>query len=278
MVCEFIEAEWGEQALVQMLREYLAGKNTDQVFAAVLKLSPKDFDQRFEARVRKEFGPAIVGLAEPAPPGLERLGAADLLTVARSRPQSLRTQFAVGVRLARLGEGDEAIAALERARALFPQSGDADGPLPLLAQLYEAEGEMAKAIDARRALVLRSESDLDAHVQLARLALMAHDTATAIDALDRSMYINPLDLDRHKQLAALASARGAWGLALRERRAIVAMTPVDLAGAWYDLAWAQFKSGDATQAKRSVLRALEEAPSYLAAQELLLTIVDGGKP
>jgi hypothetical protein len=31
-------------------------------------------------------------------------------------------------------------------------------------------------------------------------------------------------------------------------------------------------------AKKSVLRSLEEAPNYVKAQELLLTLVDGKKP
>ncbi len=275
LVCEFIAEQWGEGALMRMLREYQTGRTTEQVFASVLGTDLKSFDQRFDARVRREFGATFVALAEIVPAGIERLTPDELVAVSRAKRESVRVQFATGALLARAGRTDDAIAALERARALFPQSGEADGPLPLLARLYEKRGELAKAVDARRAQVTRNEADLVGHVELVRLALAAHDTTTAIDALDRTMYINPMDLDRHKLLAALASARGEWALAARERRALVAMAPVDLAGAWYELAWAQYRGGDATQARRSVVRALEEAPNYRAAQELLLALVEG---
>jgi Tfp pilus assembly protein PilF len=65
--------------------------------------------------------------------------------------------------------------------------------------------------------------------------------------------------------------------AVRERRAIVALAPVDVAGARYQLARALLDAGDVPAAKREVIRALERAPSYAPAQELLLRIVDGAR-
>jgi Tfp pilus assembly protein PilF len=49
---------------------------------------------------------------------------------------------------------------------------------------------------------------------------------------------------------------------------------VDLAGALYQLALAQHRGGENAAARRSVIRALEQAPNYADAQELLLTLVD----
>ena len=274
MVCELIAAEWGEPALVQMLREYADGKNTEQVFASVLKSSLRQFDQRFDAHVRQHFGVALAALADSLPADVQRLSPDALVALSRSKPGNLRVQLAAGVLLARAGRTGDAVSALERARALFPEFSDADGPLPLLAQLYESMGRIPDAIAVRRAQVLGGEADLDGQLQLVRLALLAHDTATVIETLDRTMYVNPMALDRHQMLAAFAAARGDWAIAVRERRALVAMTPVDLAGAWYDLAWAEYKSGARASAKRSVLRALEEAPNFRSAQELLLTLVE----
>jgi Tfp pilus assembly protein PilF len=53
---------------------------------------------------------------------------------------------------------------------------------------------------------------------------------------------------------------------------------VDRAEALYRLALAWHDAGDDRQARTSVLRALEEAPNFMPAQELLLTIVDARKP
>ena len=57
-----------------------------------------------------------------------------------------------------------------------------------------------------------------------------------------------------------------------ERQAVVALKPVDRAEALYQLALAHFEAGDRTAPRREVLRALEQAPSYQKAQELLLRI------
>ena len=53
---------------------------------------------------------------------------------------------------------------------------------------------------------------------------------------------------------------------------MVALGPVDRAEALYQLALAYFEGGDLQAARRTVLRALERAPSFDAAQELLLDI------
>ena len=62
---------------------------------------------------------------------------------------------------------------------------------------------------------------------------------------------------------------------MRERRAVLALAPVDLAEARFQLARALLAAGDRTAAKREVLLALEGAPTFAPAQELLLTLVDG---
>ena len=52
----------------------------------------------------------------------------------------------------------------------------------------------------------------------------------------------------------------------------MALRPPNVAEANYNVARAYHALGRAAEAKRSVLRALEAAPSYEKAQELLLTI------
>jgi len=60
--------------------------------------------------------------------------------------------------------------------------------------------------------------------------------------------------------------------AVRERAAVVALGPPDRAEALYLLAVAERDAGDAAAARRSVLRALEVAPNYPQALELLLEL------
>ena len=54
----------------------------------------------------------------------------------------------------------------------------------------------------------------------------------------------------------------------------VALKPVDQAGAYTDLAESYLKSGRRAEARKQVLAALEIAPSYQRAQDLLLAIAE----
>ncbi|MCU0635213.1 MAG: hypothetical protein MUE41_10100, partial [Gemmatimonadaceae bacterium] len=96
-------------------------------------------------------------------------------------------------------------------------------------------------------------------------------------AIDRAAWIDPFDATVQERLAALAAARKDWPTAIRARRAVVALAPPDRAAALYRLASALAASGDLVSARREVLRALDLAPTYEPAQELLLTIRAGGK-
>jgi Tfp pilus assembly protein PilF len=62
--------------------------------------------------------------------------------------------------------------------------------------------------------------------------------------------------------------------AVREFKAVVALKPVDQAAAYTDLAESYFRSGQRAEARRQTLAALEIAPSYERAQDLLLKITE----
>jgi len=126
-----------------------------------------------------------------------------------------------------------------------------------------------------------TETNGEALLKLADLQQKLGNPKAAADALDRMMYVNPFDIALHQKLADMAKAAGDKQRNVREREAIVALGPVDRADAYYQLAVAQHESGDDAKARKSVLRALEEAPNYEKAQTLLLALYDarhGGSP
>ncbi|HEY6220167.1 MAG TPA: hypothetical protein VIV65_08915, partial [Gemmatimonadaceae bacterium] len=79
----------------------------------------------------------------------------------------------------------------------------------------------------------------------------------------------------HEHMADLYKRLGNSAAVVRERRVIVGLHPVDMAGAYYQLAVAQNDAGDQTGARRSVVRSLEIAPNFILAQELLLKLHGG---
>ena len=90
------------------------------------------------------------------------------------------------------------------------------------------------------------------------------------------MYIFPYEIDYHSRLATVYAERAEREKAVRERRAVVALQPVDRAEALYQLAVALREAGQRTEARTQVIRALEVAPTFERAQELLLELSGPG--
>jgi len=248
LVCELIARDWGERAVVDMLRAYRAGASTDQVLRRVLHTDAPAFDRRFDAYVRERFGDRLASL------------------------QSYRDLVGQGRRLMAANDTGGARAVLERARALFPEYTGAEGAYPQLARLALAGGDRARAAAILATMVTEGESPADVHRTLAKLLLEQGDTTRAADALERLMFVDPYTVEDHAQLAALYDRLGDRRRVVRERRAVVALNPVDRADALYLLALAYRAAGDTVNARHSVIQSLEQAPHFERAQELLLAL------
>ncbi len=108
---------------------------------------------------------------------------------------------------------------------------------------------------------------------LARIQEEQGDARAAAATLDRINLIDPAyDEDLHRHLGKLWLAQKNYDGAIREYRAVVALHPLDIASAQYDLAEAYFGAGQRDKAEDAVLASLEAAPGFRPAQKLLLTI------
>jgi tetratricopeptide (TPR) repeat protein len=75
----------------------------------------------------------------------------------------------------------------------------------------------------------------------------------------------------------LLLAESSYDQAIREYSAVLALNPLDKAGAEFNLAQAYFAAGKRDQAEETVLLALERAPGFRPAQKLLLEINQDSK-
>ncbi|HEY2854524.1 MAG TPA: tetratricopeptide repeat protein [Gemmatimonadaceae bacterium] len=248
LVCDLIARDYGENAIYQMLQAYKAGKPTDEVFKSVLKTDLPVFDKKFDAYVRERFAAPLAGLDQYHA----------VMVDARKR-------FAAG-------QLDEAATGFERAQKLFPQYGGDDSPTWYLSQIYLKRGDTRHAADELKLLVASNEANYQAQIALADALQKLGDTKGAAASLAGAIYINPFELPLHQRLAELAKASGDPKMVIRERRAVVALSPVDRPEALYQLAVAYREAGDREAARHTVLRALEDAPNFEKAQMLLLEI------
>jgi Tfp pilus assembly protein PilF len=118
-----------------------------------------------------------------------------------------------------------------------------------------------------------SETGYKASLQLAELLLENGDAAGARQALEGAMYIRPMDMEGHQKLGDLLLTQKQYAPAVREFETLIALNPPDKASAHHKLAEAYFGQGNRQAARTNVMKALEIAPSYEPAQDLLLKIV-----
>ncbi|MGQ0648686.1 MAG: peptidase MA family metallohydrolase [Gemmatimonadaceae bacterium] len=263
-VCDMIERDYGIAGVRRLLDAYRTGKTTAEAFQAVAGVNTEAFDQKFDAWFRQRFA-AEFRAVEPKAVGEG--------TDARMQWEGpLYTAVRSGVAAIAAEQWEEAVRTLEGAKALFPSFADEGSPYHLLAQIHLKRGNKAKAMAELAAIGSRNESAFEENVQLARLLQESGDTPGAATALERTLFITPFDAGVHDTLAVLASGAKMHAIAVRARRALVALDPTDRVEALYLLARAYADAGDAASARREVLRALDLAPNYEKAQELLLTL------
>ena len=272
LVCEWIAAEHGFAALVRLLRAYGNGHDTPRAFREVLGVELERFDRTFSAWLDRKFATQLAALAPHGEGMVAQPSPAAVLARAGSNPGDFRLQLRAGQLLVRDGRAREAVPFLERAKALFPEYAEADGPYYLLARLARERGDLRAAERELAAMTTRNERSYDAHRELADVRLALGDSTGALRAFDALMFVDPTDPDAHGRLAELADALGEVALSVREWRVLVALDPADPVTAYYRLARAELAAGNRAGARQAVLRALERAPGFEPALELLLEL------
>jgi Tfp pilus assembly protein PilF len=164
---------------------------------------------------------------------------------------------------------------LEQMIRLYPGFTGKECAYAMLAETHRALGETNAE---RKVLAQWSDRDneaLEAYQRLMELGTGAGDWPSVLQNARRYLAVNPLVPLPYRFLAKAGEAQGQLPLAIEAQRALLQLDPPNPAEAHYDLARLMYRAGEAG-ARRQVLQALEEAPRYRAALELLLQI--GGEP
>ena len=112
---------------------------------------------------------------------------------------------------------------------------------------------------------------------LADAALAEENFERAAYYIDRAIQVDPYRSGVHELKAKYAMAIDDPALAVTEYEVLLNLEINDPVEARTDLAEAYLRNGQIDEAKQSVLYALEQAPSFRRAQEVLLQSVDGNR-
>jgi tetratricopeptide (TPR) repeat protein len=248
LICQYIAQSFGQDALRRMLVRFREGDDTAAALESALMITPEEFDERFAAHIESEFGevlralPAWVSAQERL---MQYAEAADWANAREAAEEAIRLMP---------GYVDAGSAYLYLARAQSEQDDD-DAARRTLARYFDLGGYSP-----------------DALLQLGRWLTEAGETDAAIAVYDSLVMVAPLDQVVHAELGdLLLESRPAD--ALRSFRTLAAFGPHDQANLNFRLAQAYLGLEDTEMATEHLLYALEIAPRYREAQQLLLEIV-----
>ena len=250
LVCRMIAEEWEPSKLVDLLYGFGEGRSTADNIEAELEIAPEEFDKRFGDFLNGEYGNLVENIGEW---------------------KKLMKQAVAAVRNK---EWDNVIEPAAKAREIYPWFVEGGNPYILLARAHIENDDKPAAADIMQYYLSKGGRSPQAIRDLAEWLEELGRREEAIEALESLLYNAPGDPELHANL-------GNWLLdadrdreALREFKTYLAMGPLDIASAHFNLARAYHKMEDRTEREKHLFSALEAAPNYRPAQKLLLKTLD----
>jgi cellulose synthase operon protein C len=250
-ICDYIAEKWGNAALMGMVTSFAALKTTPEAIQANLKVSPEAFDKEYMAWLDKRVSRTVASF------------------------DMWRQQLKMLVGVTGSGDNDKVIAAATAVIKMYPEYVEDANAYEILALAQLAKGDKQAAADTLAEYAKRGGQSPDTLKKLASLQVDLGHPKEAASTLNEINFIYPEDEDLHRKLGELWLAQGNHEGAVREYAAVVAMKPLDMASAKFDVAKAYLAAGDKAKAEENVLGSLEVAPGYRPAQKLLLEIEAG---
>jgi Flp pilus assembly protein TadD len=175
------------------------------------------------------------------------------------------------------GEWGKAAETYRRAIALEPEPRH---PVNVFFRLGEAEeklGDHAAAMEAFMKAGQLFETGEEAFERAFDLAIQHDHPEIAVGAYESLLSVYPADADRHLSLGDALLRWNKSEQAVAPLRRATQLSTGDPAQAHYLLGRAYWNIGKADLARRSLLAALDIAPSFEKAQQLLLQVAEGRK-
>jgi tetratricopeptide (TPR) repeat protein len=271
ILTEHIVDKYGMDALRKLLVSYGEGLEGEAALKAGLGVDIDTLQADFDKLLNAKYGLVVRALR---PPKELEPGKGNPEAVAAAFPNSFQAQVAFGEYLRKAGRIDEAFKVLERAAEMVPMAIGPRSPHAIMAQMALERKDSARAISELEKLLEHENTDLES----VRLLVRELETTKApapklVSAYERIAQLDPFDAANHTKLGRLKMQAGDTRTAVREFRAAIASGTLDPAAAHSDLAESYLAMGDKVQARRAVLAAIEVAPGYPRAQDLLLKIV-----
>jgi tetratricopeptide (TPR) repeat protein len=275
LLVEHIVATRGQQALNTLVRSFADGVDSDAALKRAINVDFDGLQASFTKALDDKFGTMRHALHDVDTP-VDASSIDALKAAATAKPESYMSQLALGQALAKAGD-PSAFAPLQRASVLVPNAIGDESPHAIMAALAEKLNDRPRALKEYEALIASDHTNVEAARKLWTLAEAAGDDRLMTLAVTRIVSLDPFDAAAHTGWGRIALRKRDAPVATREFRAAIQTGAPDKAAAHCDLGESYMLAGNRAAAKKEALAALEIAPSFERAQELLLNAV-GGQP
>ena len=273
LVVEYLVQTHGTDSLRKVLDDLAGGASINDVLE--LRVGPLDgFNEGFVEFAEKKargFSPDV-DWDSPKPPVEGDPGT--LAAWNEKHPNSVAGLLLWAQRLCDAGQWEESKVPLERLLRIYRS---AEPACLLLAKAHRELGETVAERKVLEQLAGVNSAAVDVYLRLMELSAAAEDWEGLATNARRLSAVNPMLRSAHRDLGRAAEELGDSSGAITAYGALLKLDPIDPAETHFRLARLLKAKGQTALARRHVLKALEEAPRYRAAQRLLLEIVDRAK-
>jgi tetratricopeptide (TPR) repeat protein len=270
LIVEHLVQAYGEPKYHEFIRSFAKGLETPEAMKQVFGASIDDIQKSFDAFVEKRS--AAVRRALERPETKEDASVDELKKLAAEIPESFGVHMQLGMALNKAGDKAAAIKSFERAAQLLPWATGENNPHAYIAQIALEQKDNARAIEALEAVLKIDHADVEAARKLASLVSPGTDPARAEQAYRHVVEIDPFDASAQLGLGQLALKRKDLETAMPALRAALAGNTPDKVTVHTAVAEGYLATGDRDRAKQHTLEALEIAPTFEPALDLLLKI------
>ncbi|MGH9763974.1 MAG: peptidase MA family metallohydrolase, partial [Blastocatellia bacterium] len=271
LVCDFVEQKFGFDSILKMLSLDKAGSKTPAVLQQSIGLTEDGFDRQFTDYVKSKIADYSLAVAKPGATA-ELKSKEQLAAYVASNPKDYFGHLKLGDSYQAAGDAADAAGQFKQAISLFPLYTARGNPYMKLADLYEKQGQKTEEAAVLQQLVRLDDTPFDALKRLAILRQAAGESAASLDIMRQAFYVYPFDASLHKLAGDTYLQQNDANGAAGEYSVVVALSPADAAEAHYNYANALAAAGKTLEARREVLKALEIAPEFPKAQDLLLKL------
>lgn len=271
LVVEWLIERWGLDKMKKLLADLARGVEINAAlaaqFAPIEKLDA-EFAERATA-IAKNTGPKL-DWEKPKPQDISTEEKEAASIAATSNNFNVLMQSATTLVEKKFWAA--AKAPLKKLIELYPEQQDSDGPYAMLAKVHRELKEPEEELAVLTKLADLASDAVEAFARLMQIHAERKNWDKVLDYSARYQAVNPLRGDPHRQAAEAQEQLGHPAAAIAELQTLLHLNPPNPSEVHYHLARLLHAAGNPT-AKRHVLLALEEAPRYRAAHELLLKMV-----